>query len=59
MMGIGGFSIPIDVIYGIGGLKDICTDYRMIDGTFWPIPITLSTDEDVKAGDEIPFSLMI
>ena len=33
--------------------KDICSDYRMIDGTLWPIPITLSTDEDVKAGDEI------
>ncbi len=52
MMGIGGFT-PIDGFMGYEDWKDICSDYRMIDGTFWPIPITLSTDEDVKAGDEI------
>ena len=52
MMGIGGFT-PIDGFMGYEDWKDICSDYRMIDGTFWPIPITLSTDEDVKAGDEV------
>ena len=52
MMGIGGFT-PIDGFMGYEDWKDICSDYRMIDGTFWPIPITLSTDEDVKAGGEV------
>ena len=52
MMGIGGFT-PIDGFMGYEDWKDICSDYRMIDGTFWPIPITLSTDENVKAGDEV------
>lgn len=52
MMGIGGFT-PIDGFMGYEDWKDVCSDYRMIDGTFWPIPITLSTDEDVKAGDEV------
>lgn len=52
MMGIGGFT-PIDGFMGYEDWKDVCADYRMIDGTFWPIPITLSTDENVKAGDEV------
>ncbi len=52
MMGIGGFT-PLDGFMGYEDWKDICADYSMIDGTFWPIPITLSTDENVKAGDEI------
>ncbi|MCI0469324.1 MAG: sulfate adenylyltransferase [Nitrospirae bacterium] len=52
MMGIGGFT-PLDGFMGYEDWKDVCSDYRMIDGTFWPIPVTVSTDEDVKAGDEI------
>ncbi len=52
MMGIGGFT-PLDGFMGYEDWRDVCSDYRMIDGTFWPIPITLSTDENVKAGDEI------
>lgn len=52
MMGIGGFT-PIEGFMGYEDWKDVCADYRMIDGTFWPIPITLSTDENVKAGDEV------
>ena len=52
MMGIGGFT-PLDGFMGYEDWKDVCSDYRMIDGTFWPIPITLSTDENVKAGDEV------
>jgi sulfate adenylyltransferase len=27
--------------------KDVCDDYKMSDGTFWPIPITLSADKDL------------
>jgi sulfate adenylyltransferase len=52
MIGIGGFT-PLDGFMGYEDWRDVCADYRMIDGTFWPIPITLSTDENVKAGDEI------
>ncbi|MBI5179844.1 MAG: sulfate adenylyltransferase [Nitrospirae bacterium] len=52
MMGIGGFT-PIDGFMGYEDWKDVCADYRMIDGAFWPIPITLSTDENVRAGDEV------
>ncbi len=52
MMGIGGFS-PIEGFMDYEDWKDICAEYKMSDGTFWPIPITVSTDESVKAGEEI------
>jgi sulfate adenylyltransferase len=31
----------------------VCDGYRTASGLFWPIPITLSTDEDVAVGSEI------
>lgn len=52
MMGIGGFT-PLDGFMGYEDWKDVCADYKMIDETFWPIPITISTDEDIKAGEDI------
>lgn len=52
MMGIGGFT-PIDGFMGYEDWKDVCAEYKMADGTFWPIPITVSTNEAVKVGDEI------
>lgn len=52
MMGIGGFS-PIDGFMAYEDWKDVCAEYKMSDGTFWPIPITVSTDESIKAGEEI------
>ena len=52
MMGIGGFS-PIEGFMTYEDWKDVCKEYKMGDGTFWPIPITVSTDESVKAGEEI------
>jgi sulfate adenylyltransferase len=52
MMGIGGFS-PIEAFMHYEDWKDICAEYKMSDGTFWPIPITVSTDESVKAGEEV------
>ncbi|MCL5061598.1 MAG: sulfate adenylyltransferase [Nitrospirae bacterium] len=52
MMGIGGFT-PLDGFMGYEDWKGVCAEYTMEDGTFWPIPITLSTDEDVKVGEEI------
>lgn len=52
MMGIGGFT-PLEGFMGYEDWKDICAEYKMADGTFWPIPITVSTDESVKAGEEV------
>ena len=53
MMGIGAFT-PLTGFMGSKDWKGVCDKYLMEDGTFWPIPITLSTDdEDVKAGDEL------
>src|SRR6188474_81510 len=37
MLGIGGFTTHAD-------WKRTCDDMRLADGTFWPIPITLSAN---------------
>ncbi|AMK10369.1 MAG: sulfate adenylyltransferase [Pseudodesulfovibrio sp.] len=53
MMGIGGFS-PLNGFMGKADWAGVCEKFLMADGTFWPIPITLDTnDEDVKVGDEV------
>ncbi|MBI4776050.1 MAG: sulfate adenylyltransferase [Deltaproteobacteria bacterium] len=53
MMGIGAFT-PLTGCMVSKDWKGVCDKYMMADGTFWPIPITLSTDdESVKAGDEL------
>ena len=52
MMGIGGFT-PLEGFMTYEDWKDVCGEYKMADGTFWPIPVTVSTDDSVKVGDEI------
>jgi sulfate adenylyltransferase len=53
MMGIGGFS-PLDGFMTKLDWKGVCQDFLMVDGTFWPVPVTLDTnDESVKVGDEV------
>ena len=53
MMGIGGFS-PLTGFMGKADWKSVCEKFTMTDGTFWPIPVMLATDDaSVKAGDEI------
>ena len=52
MMGIGGFT-PLEGFMTYEDWKDVCSDYKMADGTFWPIPVTVSTDESVKGGTEV------
>jgi len=48
MMGIGGFT-PLDGFMGEADWKGVCTDMQMADGTFWPIPVTVSvSDADAK-----------
>jgi len=52
MMGIGGFT-PLEGFMTYEDWKDVCSDYKMADGIFWPIPVTVSTDESVKSGTEV------
>jgi len=53
MMGIGGFT-PLDGFMTHADWQGVCDGYKMASGLFWPIPITLSTDdEDVKDGDQV------
>jgi len=56
MMGIGAFS-PLAGFMGKRDWKGICNEMRMANGTFWPIPITLSVSKEeasrLKEGQEI------
>jgi len=58
MMGIGAFT-PLDGFMGKDDWKACCDDYKLPSkkGLFWPIPITLSADEDhakvIKIGEEV------
>ncbi len=49
MMGIGGFT-PLKGFMGHDDWKGVCDEYKMANGTFWPIPITLSTTEGQAKG---------
>jgi sulfate adenylyltransferase len=52
MMGIGGFT-PLEGFMGHDDWKGVCQDMKMADGTFWPIPVTLSYEEKLDPGTEI------
>jgi sulfate adenylyltransferase len=53
MMGIGAFT-PLTGFMTKADWKGVCDKFTMADGTFWPIPITVSTDdESVKKGDDL------
>jgi len=56
MMGIGGFS-PLTGFMTKADWKGVCENFQLADGTFWPIPVTLSVDkadaDSIKTGDEI------
>jgi sulfate adenylyltransferase len=56
MLGIGGFT-PLDGFMTRADWKSVCEEYRLSNGLFWPIPITLSADEAaaarIKAGTEV------
>jgi sulfate adenylyltransferase len=53
MLGIGAFT-PLKGFMGKADWQGVCDKFTMEDGTFWPIPITLSTDdENVNQGDEV------
>ena len=44
MLGIGGFT-PLDGFMSQADWRSVCDDMRTASGLFWPIPITLSTDQ--------------
>src|SRR5258705_5481985 len=48
MLGISGFT-PLDGFMTHADWKGVCADYRLASGLFWPVPITLSTDEVTAA----------
>ncbi|NOX43875.1 MAG: sulfate adenylyltransferase [Gammaproteobacteria bacterium] len=56
MMGIGGFT-PLDGFMTRADWEGVCDGMKMASGLFWPIPITLSTDQltadTIKEGDDI------
>jgi len=53
MMGIGGFT-PLAGFMTKADWSGVCDGMKMANGLFWPIPITLSTDDDsIKEGDDI------
>jgi sulfate adenylyltransferase len=53
MLGIGAFT-PLTGFMNKADWQGVCDKYMTADGTFWPIPITVSTDDEgVKAGDEL------
>jgi sulfate adenylyltransferase len=49
MLGIGGFT-PLKGFMGKADWHGVVTKMQMADGLFWPIPITLSTDEATANG---------
>jgi sulfate adenylyltransferase len=56
MLGIGGFT-PLDGFMGKADWRGVCEEMRTVQGVFWPIPITLSTDtstaNSIALGDEV------
>jgi sulfate adenylyltransferase len=56
MMGIGAFT-PLKGFMGKKDWKGVCDKYKMADGTFWPIPVTLSASTvfagSLKKNEEI------
>ena len=56
MMGIGGFS-PLTGFMTEADWKGVCDNFLMADGTFWPIPVTLSASKEdadgISEGEEI------
>lgn len=54
MMGIGAFT-PLTGFMTKADWQGVCDNYQMADGTFWPIPITLSVgkEDNVNVGDEL------
>jgi sulfate adenylyltransferase len=49
MLGIGGFT-PLKGFMAADDWRGVCKSMQLADGSFWPIPITLSPTQDLAAG---------
>ena len=49
MLGLGGFT-PLEGFMTRADWLSVCQDYCLSNGLFWPVPITLSTDEETAGG---------
>ena len=49
MLGIGGFT-PLDGFMTHADWQGVCDGMKMANGLFWPIPVTLSTDDETHQG---------
>jgi sulfate adenylyltransferase len=49
MLGIGAFT-PLRGFMGAADWRRVCDEMCLADGTFWPIPITLSATEELASG---------
>ncbi len=58
MMGIGGFT-PIEGFMTRADWEGVCDGYKMASGLFWPIPVTLSTDEATADGLKVGSSVAL
>ena len=47
MLGIGGFT-PLTGFMGQADWEGVCRDMKLTSGVFWPIPITLSADQEMS-----------
>ena len=53
MFGIGGFT-PLEGFMNKADWLNVCKNMALENGIFWPIPITLSTDDDeIEEGQEV------
>lgn len=56
MLGIGGFT-PLTGFMGYDDWKGVCSQFKMADGVFWPIPVTVSTTKgqanSINKNDEV------
>ena len=46
LLAMGAYT-PLDGFMGHDDWRNVCVDMRLIDGLFWPIPITLSCGQDI------------
>jgi sulfate adenylyltransferase len=52
MFGMGAYT-PLDGFMGEADWRGVCRDMKLATGLFWPIPITLSADQDTAGGINI------
>jgi len=56
MLGMGAYT-PLDGFMGFDDWRGACVEMKLSNGTFWPIPITLSCDKDlahsINLGEEV------